>query len=332
MRPRRAIAALLVFVLLGAVATVLSSWAIHAVRFDGAPPRPMMTPSPHARFSRIVSVPQIPWPVDHERAAEYGIDPAAQRGRTIIDRQHWFGRFLDEHYPDAQSQASELRLADRSWRRHRTVASGMPPTPDYPFPFVLFEERGSRPGWRMLASVAEVSSDADLAPRHSTYEALAIFRVGWPLPALESGAHYAELVEDLSYTVEPNIVVSNNASRAVLARPPKFSLLGGVELWHAQGPPTAQSNLWQTPHNPLDRFALPLLPLWPGFLLNTLFYALLLFIAWRGPGVVRRAVRRRRGRCVGCGYDRGGLDADAACPECGAGAGARVATGPAAAT
>ncbi|OAB59803.1 hypothetical protein AY599_08875 [Leptolyngbya valderiana BDU 20041] len=36
MRSRRAIAALLVFVLLGVVATVLSSWAIHGAQFRAA--------------------------------------------------------------------------------------------------------------------------------------------------------------------------------------------------------------------------------------------------------------------------------------------------------
>jgi hypothetical protein len=36
-----------------------------------------------------------------------------------------------------------------------------------------------------------------------------------------------------------------------------------------------------------------------------------------GPGVVKRAVRRRRGLCVVCGYDRRGLDVGGVCPECG---------------
>ena len=31
----------------------------------------------------------------------------------------------------------------------------------------------------------------------------------------------------------------------------------------------------------------------------------------------RRAARRRRGRCAGCGYDRRGLDLGKTCPECG---------------
>lgn len=31
---------------------------------------------------------------------------------------------------------------------------------------------------------------------------------------------------------------------------------------------------------------------------------------------VRRWRRRRRGQCPACGYDRGGLEPSAACPEC----------------
>lgn len=40
-------------------------------------------------------------------------------------------------------------------------------------------------------------------------------------------------------------------------------------------------------------------------------------IAWHVP--VRARLRRRRGDCSSCGYDRRGLAATAACPECGAG-------------
>ena len=67
---------------------------------------------------------------------------------------------------------------------------------------------------------------------------------------------------------------------------------------------------------------LPLAPIWPGFLANTIFYAL----AWMGVfwaarriniGVLRptrRKRRLRRGRCPNCGYPFGDLPR---CPECG---------------
>jgi hypothetical protein len=60
---------------------------------------------------------------------------------------------------------------------------------------------------------------------------------------------------------------------------------------------------------------LPLRPLWPGFLLNTLFYAAILGLFFFIPGRVRRTLRLRRGLCPVCAYPRGANDA---CTECGA--------------
>jgi hypothetical protein len=60
-----------------------------------------------------------------------------------------------------------------------------------------------------------------------------------------------------------------------------------------------------------------ILPL--GFTLNTFLTAGVLLGMVEGFAFARRRVRRANGRCAGCGYDRGGLAKDAACPECGAG-------------
>ena len=58
--------------------------------------------------------------------------------------------------------------------------------------------------------------------------------------------------------------------------------------------------------------------LWPGFAINTVFYAFILWLLFAGPFVLRRRRRIRRGLCPKCGYDlRGSKDASA-CPECGA--------------
>ena len=60
----------------------------------------------------------------------------------------------------------------------------------------------------------------------------------------------------------------------------------------------------------------PLRPIWPGFALNTIFYAALFWLGLRGPFALRRYLRRQRGRCLNCGYDLRG-DLAAGCPECG---------------
>jgi hypothetical protein len=60
---------------------------------------------------------------------------------------------------------------------------------------------------------------------------------------------------------------------------------------------------------------LPTLIHGPGFALDTAFYGTLAFLLWSAPGFVRRQRRRRRGLCVGCGYELKGMQK---CPECGA--------------
>ena len=62
--------------------------------------------------------------------------------------------------------------------------------------------------------------------------------------------------------------------------------------------------------------ALPLLPIWSGFLFNTCFYTGLLWACFIGPFAIRRKIRRKRGLCLKCGYDLQGVD-HTHCPECG---------------
>ena len=51
-----------------------------------------------------------------------------------------------------------------------------------------------------------------------------------------------------------------------------------------------------------------------GFGINTLFYAVLLWLPICGPFALRRFIRRKRGRCPACAYPMGG---SAVCTECG---------------
>ncbi len=72
---------------------------------------------------------------------------------------------------------------------------------------------------------------------------------------------------------------------------------------------------------------LPLRPIFPGFLINTLFYATTSWTLLVAPFATRRLIRTRRGRCVKCGYDlrgsaggrggRGDPGDGHVCPECG---------------
>ena len=59
---------------------------------------------------------------------------------------------------------------------------------------------------------------------------------------------------------------------------------------------------------------LPLRPIWPGLVVNTLLYSLVLWLLSGGPFVLRSFIRLRRGLCTACAYPVG---ESATCTECG---------------
>jgi hypothetical protein len=68
-----------------------------------------------------------------------------------------------------------------------------------------------------------------------------------------------------------------------------------------------------------DRQSLPLRVSWPGFAINTIFYAAMLWLLWIAPGRIKRVIRIRGHRCPACGYQiapGGGIGP--VCSECGA--------------
>ncbi|MGI9013440.1 MAG: hypothetical protein ACR2GY_04230 [Phycisphaerales bacterium] len=88
-------------------------------------------------------------------------------------------------------------------------------------------------------------------------------------------------------------------------------LAHGLELKNRTRPAPAGGGILIQP-DPI----IPLRPIFPGFIINTLFYALIWFGALAACGFAKRTLRTRRGRCIECNYDLRG-DFDAGCPECG---------------
>ena len=65
----------------------------------------------------------------------------------------------------------------------------------------------------------------------------------------------------------------------------------------------------------------PLRPIWPGFAVNTLLYATVLWLLIPGPFALRRFVRVKRGLCPACAYPMAESDV---CSECGKSLAARA--------
>jgi hypothetical protein len=58
----------------------------------------------------------------------------------------------------------------------------------------------------------------------------------------------------------------------------------------------------------------PLWIIWPGFAINTLFYAMILWLLVAAPSALRRRLRIKRALCPACAYPTGASDL---CSECG---------------
>jgi hypothetical protein len=157
------------------------------------------------------------------------------------------------------------------------------------------EQRFRRFGW------GDASSDR----RHS----------GWFLaPGMAHRAHFVYVTN----------TVLLEAGDQVLAGWPRLSLFG--ERWNVN-PDTRQPATciaavsftvpWSKYSNdPSMRRLMPLRPIWPGFVINAVFYSAILWLLLVGPRKVRRLVRAKRGRCLACNYNLRGT-AHERCPECG---------------
>jgi hypothetical protein len=88
--------------------------------------------------------------------------------------------------------------------------------------------------------------------------------------------------------------------------------VGALHEWAGHAGPVPRS----IARTRLTPYLLPARPLWPGLAADTLIWAALIWLALLAM-TARRRLRRRRGRCVRCGYDLRGAAHDQ-CPECGA--------------
>ncbi len=127
------------------------------------------------------------------------------------------------------------------------------------------------------------------------HQSMNVVQAGFPLPALQS----EELIEVQGRT-------SNSAEDVWLQRGP-IERRGG--MWNVKLP-GAPAPTWEADPSAI----IPVRPLWLGFVVNTMLFACVLaLLAWM-PSGVRVWMRRRKGRCVLCGYELGSSER---CSECG---------------
>jgi len=139
------------------------------------------------------------------------------------------------------------------------------------------------------------TGDILLARWNSTGGEYSETQAGWPLRALRC-----------RNAAEISITTGNSGMR--VSRTGVNPLEGGWELQPFTG--GALGSAWR---------AIPLRPMLPGVIVDTLVFAAMWMVMLAGATALRRARRRARGACARCGYDlRSSGFEHARCPECGA--------------
>ncbi len=156
---------------------------------------------------------------------------------------------------------------------------------EYPFELThgIKDHRIGQSSYEMLSGWDPGPADRESSGSRVLFdEAVIVDRRGWPMISLEKQGWYRH---------ESDPQRSSSATVGVLHLP----------------------RTWDCGHT---NQMLPLRPIWPGFLINTVFYTAILWPLYISPFILRRHIRHKRGRCIKCGYDLRG-DLDAGCPECG---------------
>jgi hypothetical protein len=177
------------------------------------------------------------------------------------------------------------------------------PAPDrWPPPNDLIRYRSF--GWSLDRCVAIVPADDEGGRRQFLVQyMIETVRVGWPMRALRWERWVDGLPTQPAAAGTPGGAAGAGSQRQGRA---------GPGAWRS-GIPLA---LELFGFDPDDGKRLPFCPLWGGFIINTVLYAIGLWLIIRAPRFVRGLNRITHGRCPECGYDlRGRLEAG--CSECG---------------
>lgn len=123
-----------------------------------------------------------------------------------------------------------------------------------------------------LPVVIDTGSPFGQRPLVSSWE-----RTGWPMRAL----HCSTSAYELTYTTDVGEVLTAGSEGAIdqgIKLSPERFVVSGSDL---------PVSTWR---------ALPLGPIWPGFAVNTIIYAVLMWLFFAGVSQVRRYIRHKRGQ------------------------------------
>ncbi len=158
---------------------------------------------------------------------------------------------------------------------------------DHPWTVLVCRRTGSLAITAMIShrSAGPVSLDDHRVPQWSRMRNLAAYQEGDPMPMIYDFA-YGWPMLSMRFSVDAE---RDWQTGTVLAR---------------------------TSSGAFSDYEYPLRLLGTGFAIDTAFYGAIWFVLLTGPRMVRRYVRRLRGRCLVCGYDLRG-EFSSGCSECG---------------
>jgi hypothetical protein len=162
----------------------------------------------------------------------------------------------------------------------------------------------------MLPLIAKILGETPTCGTRTAHESL---RIGWRRTGIEQ-----EYFLPSRRGSKSSITVAGNSIPAVNAGKYSVSMSKRVDCGWPSYSVRVDLVLATTTGQPFryEEFR----PIWPGFAINTIFYAAMLWLLWFAPGKIKRFIRVHRGRCPACGFIIAPGTAAASggpCSECG---------------
>jgi hypothetical protein len=194
------------------------------------------------------------------------------------------------------SQSEDIAwLTERRWRKLADTSS-------FTYPLRTTEHAGPGLRFRWIEESRDIREGAEhrfLSYNESRWAFCTLTEAGWPVLSMEG---HQVLEEALRRSEVGGVLIRSKATRFPL-------LLGDVR---SDG--TIRITKYLDKYPWLGGRFVPLIPRWPGFAVNTLFYATILWSLFVAPFTLQRRRRIKRGLCPACAYPVG---ENAICTECG---------------